>query len=180
MRDRLRRVGKAQTTGRAPCVVGKDLVEDAEGHGMLLLEHDDRAARANPPGSHTRFLLAIWDPKPPGTRKKTAAAFNGRRSAAGVRAREKIDAKPARDRRTSVAPDARPFAPADLSSKRRSEPIQDLIGPEALEPMQRLVQACELIGRDAADLLDRPHVLLIERTHGLAHVATLVGQLDAH
>src|SRR5436305_13953743 len=34
------------------------------------------------------------------------------------------------------------------------QPIQDLVGPEALEPVQRLVKAGELVSRDPADLLD--------------------------
>src|SRR5690242_3333599 len=59
------------------------------------------------------------------------------------------------------------------------QPIEDLVGPEALEPVQRLVQPSELVGRDAADLLDRAHVLLVERAHRLAHVGALVGQLGA-
>src|SRR5689334_14333752 len=35
-----------------------------------------------------------------------------------------------------------------------SEPVQDLVGPEPLEAMQRLVQRRELLVRNAADLLD--------------------------
>jgi hypothetical protein len=37
--------------------------------------------------------------------------------------------------------------------RRMSQPIADLIGPEPLEPAERLVHALELVGRDAADLL---------------------------
>ena len=66
------------------------------------------------------------------------------------------------------------------SSKGLLQPIQDLIGPEALEPVQRLVQPSELVGIDAADLLHGAHVLFVERAHRLAHVAALLGQLDAH
>src|SRR5258708_29996764 len=44
-----------------------------------------------------------------------------------------------------------------------SEPIQDLVGPEPLEPVQRLVQGSEFLVRDAADLLHGLDVLLIER-----------------
>src|SRR5213080_4013334 len=47
--------------------------------------------------------------------------------------------------------------------KKFSEPIQDLVGPEPLEAVQRLVQRRELFVRDAADLLDGLDVLLIER-----------------
>src|SRR5690242_3110937 len=43
-----------------------------------------------------------------------------------------------------------------------SEPIQDLVGPEALEAMQRLVQCREFLARDAADLLDGLDVLLVQ------------------
>ena len=55
-----------------------------------------------------------------------------------------------------------------------------MIGPEPLEPVQRLVEHAELIGVDAADLLDRAHVLLVERIDGVADFAALVGELDAH
>src|SRR3954463_9949085 len=60
-----------------------------------------------------------------------------------------------------------------------SEPIQDLVGPEPLEPMQRLVQRRELLVRDAADLLHGLDVLLIERVDDLADFLALRGQADA-
>jgi hypothetical protein len=34
------------------------------------------------------------------------------------------------------------------------EPIEDLVGPEAFEPAQRLVEHVKLVGVDAANLLD--------------------------
>jgi hypothetical protein len=52
------------------------------------------------------------------------------------------------------------FKYADLAEK-ISEPIQDLVGPEPLEPVQRLVQGGEFLVRDTADLLHRLDVLLI-------------------
>src|SRR5665213_56738 len=58
--------------------------------------------------------------------------------------------------------------------------IKNLIGPEALQPMQRLIERRELIGIDAADLLNRPHVLLVKRLDDVAHLTALVGQLDAN
>src|SRR5690349_10389955 len=58
--------------------------------------------------------------------------------------------------------------------------IQDLVGPEALEPMKRLVERLEFVVADAADLFDRLDVLLIKRVDDVAHVLTLLGQLDAH
>ena len=60
-----------------------------------------------------------------------------------------------------------------------SEPIQDLVGPEALEPVQRLVQRRELLVRDAADLLHGLDVLLIERVDDLADFLALRGEADA-
>ena len=53
----------------------------------------------------------------------------------------------------------------------RSEPIEDLVGPEPLEPVQRLVQGRELVGGDAADLLHRAHVLLVETLDDVANLA---------
>src|SRR5689334_1087921 len=75
-------------------------------------------------------------------------------------------------------------SPADKVPPRRDlsglEAIEDLVGPEALETMQRLVEHAELVGIDAADLLDRAHVFLIEGVDDVAHLAALVGELDAH
>src|SRR5436190_18304429 len=91
--------------------------------------------------------------------------------------------RPAHSRRTPGFPGALP-ACANMSwlcaEEKRLQPIEDLVGPETLEAMQRLVQHGELVRRDAADLLDRAHVLLVERAHRLAHVAALFGQLDAN
>ena len=67
--------------------------------------------------------------------------------------------------------------PAEV--QRRSETILDLVGPEALEASQRLVHAVEVVGDDAADLLDRHSVLLIEADDDLVDVAAPVGQADA-
>src|SRR5580704_12366770 len=66
------------------------------------------------------------------------------------------------------------------AGRRGSEAIENLVGPEPLEPMQRLVQRRELLGADAADLLDRPHMLLVERIDDVAHLAAFFGELDAH
>src|SRR5882757_5942930 len=60
-----------------------------------------------------------------------------------------------------------------------SEAIRDLVGPEPLEPVQRLVQRRELLVRDAADLLHGLDVLLIERVDDLADFLALRGQADA-
>ena len=67
----------------------------------------------------------------------------------------------------------------DLAVAQFSEAIQDLVGPEALETMQRLVQRRELVVRDAADLLHRLDVLLIERVDDVADFLALRRQADA-
>src|SRR5262249_33723899 len=54
---------------------------------------------------------------------------------------------------------------------RKSEAVEDLVGPEPLEAMQRLVEADKLLGIDAPDLLPRAHVLLVERLDRLANPA---------
>src|SRR6266540_3129442 len=64
--------------------------------------------------------------------------------------------------------------------KRRSQPIKNLIGPEPLEALQRLVEHRELVAIDAADLHHGGHVLLVERIDDVAHLAPFVGELDAH
>src|ERR1700732_2125893 len=54
-----------------------------------------------------------------------------------------------------------------------SEPIQDLVGPEPLEPVQRLVEGRELLVRDAADLFHGLDVLLVKRVHDAADFLAL-------
>src|SRR5262249_10810631 len=61
-----------------------------------------------------------------------------------------------------------------------SEPVEDLVGPEALETLERLVEAGELVGRNPADLLDRAHVLLVKQRDDVAHFTAALGELDAH
>src|SRR5579871_665981 len=61
-----------------------------------------------------------------------------------------------------------------------SETIENLVGPEPFETMQRLVQRRELLIGDAADLLDRLDVLLIERIDDLADFLALRGQANAN
>src|SRR5579871_7045479 len=68
---------------------------------------------------------------------------------------------------------------AGLSPEELSEAVQDLVGPEPFEAMQRLVQRRELLVRDAADLLDRPDVLLIKRIDDAADLLALRGQANA-
>src|ERR1700710_2785630 len=60
-----------------------------------------------------------------------------------------------------------------------SEPIQDLVGPEPLEPVQRLVQRRELFVRDAADLLHGLDMLLVQRIDDAADFLALRGEADA-
>src|SRR3954451_7891044 len=66
------------------------------------------------------------------------------------------------------------------SGTKFSEPIQDLVSPEPLQAVQRLVQRRELFVRDAADLLHRLDVLLVERVDDLADFLALRGQADAN
>src|SRR3954467_4159947 len=60
------------------------------------------------------------------------------------------------------------------------EAVADLVGPEALEAHQGLVQALEIVVRDAADRLDRLGVLLVDAVDDLVHLGALLGQADAH
>src|ERR1700744_836915 len=61
-----------------------------------------------------------------------------------------------------------------------SEPIEDLVGPEPLEAMQRLVQRRKFLVRDAADLFDGLDVLLVERIDDAADLLALRGQANAN
>src|SRR5437868_8646855 len=60
-----------------------------------------------------------------------------------------------------------------------SETIEDLVGPEPLEAVQRLVQRGELLAGDAADLFHGFHVLLVQRIDDAADFLALRGQTDA-
>src|SRR6516165_8293092 len=60
-----------------------------------------------------------------------------------------------------------------------SETIENLVGPEPLEAMQRLVQRRELLIGDAADLLDRLDVLLIQRIDDATDLLALLRQANA-
>ena len=63
---------------------------------------------------------------------------------------------------------------------RALEPVKDLISPEPLKPMQRLVQGRELLGVDAADLRDGLHVLLVQTIDDVADFFAGIRQPDAH
>lgn len=56
----------------------------------------------------------------------------------------------------------------------------DLIGPEALQARQGLVDQFEFIGRHAANLLDRKDVLVIQTGNDVVHFLADVGQADAN
>src|ERR1700730_1595800 len=62
--------------------------------------------------------------------------------------------------------------------ERASETIQDLVGPEPLEPVQRLVERRKLLVRDAADLLHGLDVLLIQRLDDAADFLALHGETN--
>ena len=59
------------------------------------------------------------------------------------------------------------------------EPVEDLVGPEPFEPVQRFVERGEFVGIDAANLLNGAHVLLIEPLDDVTHLAALVGAVVA-
>src|SRR6187402_500167 len=61
-----------------------------------------------------------------------------------------------------------------------SKTIQNLIGPETLQPVQRLVQGGELLVGDAADLLYGLDVLLVQRVDDVADFLALRGEADAY
>ena len=49
------------------------------------------------------------------------------------------------------------------------QPIENLIGPEALKAGQRLVDALELLNREADNLFDRMELAVVERIDPLAN-----------
>src|SRR6186997_594770 len=60
------------------------------------------------------------------------------------------------------------------------DPVKDLVGPEPLEPVQRLVECGELVAGNATDLLHRANVLLVETFDDVANLAARDGQTDTH
>src|SRR5690606_7007987 len=67
-----------------------------------------------------------------------------------------------------------------VAAEDSSETIEDLIGPEPLKPVQRLVEARELVVGNTADLFHRLDVLLIERLDDAADLLSLRGETDAN
>src|SRR5262245_7633915 len=100
------------------------------------------------------------------------------RTSIGSRGRSETWAQPKKKRPGVGAPGRGP--PVEPFLEPRSQTVEDLIRPEPLEAVQRLVQRRELVGIDPTNLLDGAHVLLIERIDDVAHLAALLGQLDAH
>ena len=80
-----------------------------------------------------------------------------------------------RDRRRQTAGACAKQRILPLQRFARSQPIQNLVSPETLEPVQRFVKRHQLIEADGADLLNCARMLLIERIHNIAYLATLIG-----
>jgi hypothetical protein len=55
--------------------------------------------------------------------------------------------------------------------------IENLVSPEPLKTVQRLVKRGELVAVDPADRLDGAHMPAVERINDVAHLASLVGEL---
>src|SRR4051812_9854937 len=60
-----------------------------------------------------------------------------------------------------------------------SEPVEDLVRPKPLEPLQGAVEGQEVLRRNAADLMDRPDVALVKMIDDVGDVAALLRQADA-
>src|SRR6202163_2307484 len=73
----------------------------------------------------------------------------------------------------------KPPAWPEIAVEKVSETIQDLVGPEPLEPVQRLVEGREFLVRDAADLFHGLDVLLIQRIDDAADFLALRGEANA-
>jgi hypothetical protein len=59
-----------------------------------------------------------------------------------------------------------------------SQAIQNLVGPEAFEAVQRFIQRDKLPATNTTDLFHRIYVLVIERSHDVAYLTTFLGQLN--
>ncbi len=62
---------------------------------------------------------------------------------------------------------------------RRLQTVKDRVVPEAVETLQQLVHLRELVFADAADLLDRADVALVETRNRFCDVLAVLGQADA-
>src|SRR5262245_14970950 len=51
--------------------------------------------------------------------------------------------------------------------------VEDLVGPEPLQPVQRFVQSHELLGVDSPHLLDRAYLLLVQALYDIADARAL-------
>src|SRR5207237_7814681 len=60
------------------------------------------------------------------------------------------------------------------------EAVADLVGPEALQTHQRLVQRLEVVERDLADGLDGAQLASVELLDRVTRLHALGGEADAH
>src|SRR5579871_4570827 len=128
------------------------------------------STRRTKPGSRTRVPEAAGERisgNKDGAKKASPAGGDcmaGRRQAATQRAKKEARFSPGLFPWFSVS----------------SQAIENLIGPEPLEPLQGLVQDLQVAGADAAHLLDGADVLLVKLLDDLLHFRALVGEADAH
>src|SRR5580704_4639260 len=80
----------------------------------------------------------------------------------------------------SKNPPALPPGVEEPRAERISEPVENLVRPESLQAVQRLVERGELFRIDAADLFHCLDMLVVEGIDDVADLAALLGQLDAH
>src|SRR5687767_5440608 len=75
----------------------------------------------------------------------------------------------------------RDAAPAGkIGDSRGLETVKDLVGPETLEAGQSLIEAVELLRREAGDIGDRQDLPIVERIDFLADLLPSRRQPDTH
>src|SRR5260221_3260673 len=60
----------------------------------------------------------------------------------------------------------------------RLEPVENLVRPEPLQPLERTIEIMKVGGRDAADLIDRADVAVVEGVDDLCDVGSPFWQGD--
>ena len=60
------------------------------------------------------------------------------------------------------------------------EPVANIIGPEPFQPTENADRYFEIVLRDATDLLNRAHMLVIEITNDLVNLVALIRQANPH
>src|SRR6266446_7623048 len=111
---------------------------------------------------------------------RTPSRSNSPHSAAVIIRRLEARIAPGERGRAQFVTDSGPIAlkSSRVENESRLEPVADLIQPESLQALEADVQVLEVLTADIADGLDRLEMAVEQFGHGVANLASLLGQAD--